>query len=160
MGVSDKKCFKCLAIKPLTDFYKHPQMADGRVNKCKECNRRDVRENRAEKIDYYIEYDRARAMSPDRVASKKKYLKTEGGKLATARAKKKWLDENTIKRAAQIMVGNAVRDGRLKKEKTCKCGNTGRIHGHHDDYSKPLSVRWLCPKCHTEWHKNNKPING
>lgn len=32
----EKKCFKCSNVKPLTDFYKHKEMPDGHVNKCKE----------------------------------------------------------------------------------------------------------------------------
>lgn len=41
----EKKCFKCGLILPINSFYKHPQMNDGHVNKCKECNKKDVREN-------------------------------------------------------------------------------------------------------------------
>ena len=63
---SSKKCFKCEVVKPLTDFYRHPMMADGRVGKCKECNKADVRENRKRKIDYYRAYDRQRAKIPER----------------------------------------------------------------------------------------------
>ena len=158
-----KKCFKCGVLKELTEFYKHPQMSDGHVNKCKECNKRDVRENREVKIDYYTEYERNRAILPHRVKAREKYAKTDDGKIAGNRAKRKWVDGNLIKRSAQIIVRNAVRNGRLIRSKTCECCgiNHKRIHGHHDNYNYPMIVRWLCPKCHNQWHKENgSGING
>lgn len=67
--------------------------------------------------------------------------------------KKAYIERNPEKRSAHIAVGNAVRDGKLIKPKCCpKCGRETRIIGHHDDYSKPLDVKWMCGKCHREEH--------
>ena len=149
-----KTCFKCNKEKPLEDFYKHPQMADGRVNKCKECNKLDVRKNRKDNIEYYHEYDRKRGTLPHRVAASKAYQKPEAGKASCAKSKKKWLAANADKRAAHIILGNAVRGGRIEKPDNCPiCWATVRINGHHDDYTLPLEVRWCCSKCHRDIHK-------
>lgn len=56
----EKKCFKCKEILSLDNFYTHPEMLDGHVNKCKECNKHDVRKNYADKIVSKKIYDKHR----------------------------------------------------------------------------------------------------
>ena len=132
-------------------------MADGHLNKCKECTKNDTKENYCKNADYYKEYDRQRDATKKRVELKKRYSQTEKGKESCRKSKDKWADNNVVKRAANLIVGNAVRDGRLIKPNNCeKCGIAhNRIHGHHCDYNYPMVVMWLCPKCHTQWHKDN-----
>ena len=56
---------------------------------------------------------------------------------------------------AKDAANNAIRSGRLIRKYNCEiCGEGGLIHKHHEDYSKPLEVCWLCPKCHKGVHKN------
>jgi len=77
---------------------------------------------------------------------------------------KKWREknkENLIpKTKAHQLVMFAIKLGVLEKSKECsKCGSTKRIEGHHEDYSKPLDVVWLCNGCHQRHHKCKKMEN-
>ena len=152
-----KVCFKCEIEKPLTMFYKHSRMADGRLNKCTDCTKIDVAKRAIEKYDYIREYEKSRASKPHRVEARLRYSQTEEGKASARKSRSKWLESNLIKRSAHILVGNYVKAGKIIKSESCEvCGISGvRIHGHHDDYAFPLSVRWLCSKCHAKWHKEN-----
>ena len=48
---------------------------------------------------------------------------------------------------------NMASDKRIMKPKYCSnCGEGGCLHGHHDDYSKPLEVVWMCAICHKAFH--------
>lgn len=57
--------------------------------------------------------------------------------------------DNPEKEKARGIVGRAVRAGRLIRGE-CEIGEGcwGRIEAHHDDYAKPLEVRWLCQRHH------------
>ncbi len=133
--MSTKKCFKCEKIKDLSMFYGHPRMRDKHFNKCIECSKADVLSHRANNLERIRAYDRKRNQLPQRIAGRNKYPSPE-------------------KRIAQHALGNAVRAGRIKKSKVCEdCGMSGSVQGHHDDYSKPLKVIWLCVPCHAKRHR-------
>jgi len=132
-----KKCFKCGEEKDLSCFYAHSSMADGHLNKCKECTRTDVSKHRAANADSIREYDRERANLPHRVEARRQTIAA-------------WAKANPKRRAAQIAVGNAVRDGRLKKLPCFVCGE--KAEAHHPDYDRPLDVMWLCPPHHKQAH--------
>ena len=156
--MKSKKCFKCGETKAINAFYKHPMMADGRLGKCKECSKKDVVNNRLNNIDYYREYDRNRGSLPKRINARKEYARTDAGKNSKKKSMAKWLENNANKKAAHTILGNAVMDGKIIKPKNCEtCGVSKKmIHGHHDDYSYPLSVKWLCAKCHFSLHKETR----
>jgi hypothetical protein len=105
--------------------------------------------------EYYIEFDRKRASSPHRIAARQEYARSAAGKASHARAlawsKVKWPE----KAKARYAVNNAIRDGLLIRKSCERCADP-KSEAHHDDYSKPLEVTWLCNKHHRERHKELK----
>ena len=163
MGLNMKKCTGCGAVKDLLSFHRAKKSKDGHFAKCKECINEERRRYRKENQEKLKEYELSRAMLKHRVQARADYAKTSKGKEAIARSKLAYLSRNPIKKGASTMVGNAVRDGKLIKPTACSnCESFSEmIHGHHDDYAKPLVVRWLCPPCHKSCHeKNGEGLNG
>jgi hypothetical protein len=63
------------------------------------------------------------------------------------------------------IVEKAIARGKLQPQPCEVCGANGvmadgrnEVQAHHDDYNKPLDVRWLCQEHHHEWHKTNRPV--
>ena len=142
-------CTVCAATSDASKFYA------GVNHICAECHKSKVRANRAAKLEYYRAFDAARFQeNPARREAIAAYHKTDRGKEVMLASRRKWLESNADKRAAHVILGNAVRNGRVYKPLSCEaCGAYGvRIHGHHHDYTKPLDVKWLCPACHRKEH--------
>ena len=138
---NNKKCSKCLELKPLTEFYRNKITSDGRGSWCISCEKKRDRKAYSKKYrngTAYIKAQEKYRFSPKGVKNNREYLKKA----------RKVMPE---KLRARDKVKYALRTGVLKKPSQCeKClaGNL-RLHAHHEDYSKPLEVIWLCPECHT-----------
>ena len=146
----NKTCNRCNVAKPLEEFYKHPKQANGRMGTCKDCHRAAVQ---VRYIDKMKDEDwREGELFRQRVKTAK--TRSDGrtsNKEIIRRSRKAWQERNEEKRRAHNAVSNAVRDGRLEKKPCEICGNPDS-QGHHEDYSKPLDVRWLCVRHHADRH--------
>jgi hypothetical protein len=143
---SGKTCSKCGETKPLDEFYRHPQMTDGRLGKCKECTKKDVKRRYDMNPEVIAAYERKRTQTPHRKAKAIEYQHTRRTKFPE-------------KYKARQAVANAIRDGRLVRQPCEVCGSLN-VEAHHDDYSKPFDVRWLCFKHHREGAHGQKVMNS
>ena len=134
-----KVCKQCGEQKELAEYYRRSATADGYFGKCKVCVSGDAK---------------TRRQDPER---RDKVL------IQDMQAHRRWRQANPIKLAE-----DTLRYQRNNKEKVrawqmvarnleapdacSECGSTFHIQAHHDDYSKPLDVRWLCAACHKQHH--------
>jgi len=134
-----KTCFKCGIEKSLDEFYKHSGMTDGHLGKCKECTKSDVSNNYSQKRDQYAEYEKSRFHRPER---KEQRLGSQ----------KRRRQRDPQKYSSHAKVRRAIKKGTLIPQPCEVCQTSENIEAHHDDYSKPLDVRWLCFQHHREHH--------
>ena len=110
--------------------------------------------NHQEYLDWYKEYrekNRKKLRKYGRIYNKQ-HRKENG-----YHNEKNWKKKNPKKVNAQQLLQCAVRKGMIKRQSCEVCGNE-KSQGHHDDYFKPLEVRWLCALCHKQYH-TKKLIN-
>lgn len=148
-----KYCFRCGVKKRLSEFYVHSQMRDGHLNKCKQCAIADAHRHRAENIDKCREYDRNRPNRAERINEVKEYRQTKQGRLVRKKALSNYRTKHPEKIRAHHFVMHAIKMGRLVRQCCEVCGSNKNIEAHHDDYSRPLDVRWFCDGHHKEHHK-------
>ena len=147
-----KKCSKCGETKPISLFNRDVAKRDGIRSDCKACQAvsraAHYRSHRNEECENTRMY----------------YLGREEEKKVKMRV---WRDKNRERIAtyariryhqtpeamkARRMVRDAKSRGELIPCPCENCGATDKTEAHHDDYSKPLEIRWLCKSCHMRLH--------
>lgn len=62
-----------------------------------------------------------------------------------------------------IRAHRAVHGGHFRRQRPSRCEtcpNNTDLQAHHDDYAKPLEVRWLCRSCHIKHHVALRKAEG
>jgi len=176
-----KKCVSCGEVKDLPVSFKRVKAnRDGFSGRCKVClaaYQRSYRNTPAGKLsqkaydaqEKYKEARRRANHTPAAKAAKKRYQqsdagresqeryrKSDKGRATNANLKRQYLQEGRYaeEKRAYNAVYHAVKTGKLIRPEVCpKCGcDDRRIQAHHEDYSKPLEVTWLCSGCHADVH--------
>lgn len=137
--IRSKECFKCKTVKPLSEFYTHPRMADGHLNKCKACTKNDANKHRSENLERVRAYDRERGKNKERIK-------------LSVQVTALWRQEDKRRSKAHSTVARAIKSGKLHRSPCERCGDEKSV-AHHEDYDKPLQVVWLCTPCHKQRHK-------
>ena len=161
-----KTCPKCSKKKPRGGFYRNGAQPDGLSSYCRACTKT---------------YNSRRLMNPETAEKRRAWMRKWQTRPEQRDRARKWRDENREKvrirnrvyykkaaangwwkryrktpqfqlmQGAAMMVRAAIGLGLLEKKACEKCDSV-QSHAHHDDYSRPFTVRWLCTKHHLSHH--------
>lgn len=148
--IDGEQCWVCSACRhalPADNFYPNTSNSNGLGSQCRKCHgmtslaTRDPEKSADSNREYM---HRARANNPDLFRHREKLAATE----------RRRSGQDSQKRKARAILNRALLTGAICRPSLCsECSLGGIIQGHHHDYSKPLSVEWLCSKCHGKRHR-------
>lgn len=185
--MDEKRCSRCSCIKSIGEFRSHLTSPDRRSYWCKSCHAEYAVDRR---ISFIAKHSKAPPVVNEKRCSKcreikpgtefgivlgsidglnpicfscnsmARKLKVQSGESAAAfRRSRKRHPERIV---ARSIVGRALKSGALVRESCVVCGSQ-KSQAHHEDYSRPLEIVWLCQKHHTERHleiKMNSVVSG
>ena len=145
-GISDnithKICTKCKELKSIDNFAFIKKGRPLRIPMCRSCTKKTNSEYRSSEHGKAVirrQFKRRYNKHADEYINK-----------ATDRYFKK---PEAVRAAAQARY--ALKKGLIEK-KACENCSSDKVEMHHDDYSRPLEIRWLCRSCHMKEHKHLK----
>lgn len=124
-----KKCFKCNEEKELSEFYTHKKMADGYLNKCKSCTKKDNHLKREKNMENPILKEK------ERLRGKAKYHKLK--------------NNGYVKKVYEYQCNKSL------SRKFKRFAPEGYVI-HHWNYNMPNSIFFVSTLIHTKIHKRIK----
>ena len=152
---SMRVCSGCSGSKPLEEYSLLKGLPRAR---CKGCDREYYRKNAA-RIKEHVRKRHAGIQAHPEKRARKNAMRRDWAKAnrgVMTESVRSWRSRYPAALRAERQVEHAVRTGHLSASPCEVCSDTD-AHAHHDDYSKPLDVRWLCRTHHMGWHKLNGP---
>jgi hypothetical protein len=168
-------CKACIKLRSAYQRRKNPKYYRNFSKRYREENRELLRKRAV--ISYYVNWEkraeqarRSYEKHREKIARKRakknrKQEEREKNRLRQAEWRKSnrskcgevvanWKKKNPQKAGAHSLVLWAVKTGVLNRPDKCEeCGKSGKIQGHHEDYTKPLEIKWLCKFCHSRKHQ-------
>jgi hypothetical protein len=146
--LTHKQCTICKSFRTRDSFCSYYKSKDGLNDRCRDCikERDKIRWDKLRSDEeWHKEYLKKLLVrgEEDRLQGKKTKYNPEWSS--------KYVKDPIKSKARQIM-SNAITSGRLVPEPCVVCGEE-KTEGHHEDYSRPLDIIWLCRTHHKEIHR-------
>ena len=134
-----KTCSICGKAKPADEFYPtRPQCKECKKERSRRWAKENVEKKRSSRRRWREEnVEKARAHGREEYRRKRQRGTVPPG--------------DPAKKKAQSMASSLPRPSHCSK-----CGTEGPVDGHHEDYSRPLDVIWLCRRCHSRQHHQER----
>lgn len=163
----EKICIKCKRGHTLGSFYRNNKNKDGLHSWCVDCCREaNLKRYDAKRWKEYYEKDKKRrdeyqisyyAKNRERVSARC-HAYNQKNRAHQNELHVKWKKNNPMAVKAHNLVYEALKKGTLTKLPFCEiCNRNGFVESHHEDYSYPLNVLWICRSHHRRHHRGNHP---
>jgi ribosomal protein S27AE len=160
MEAQIKQCRICKEIKNFDFFSKDSRSRDRKHSECKKCaSERHKLDKEANPQKQIIKWWNYSIKNEEKLREKsREYRKNSNGKEVSYRAQ--YRIDFAPKVMAKSKISSLLSKGVIVR-KPCEICGAEKVDAHHDDYAKPLDVRWLCRRHHSTWHaENGEAPNG
>lgn len=143
----ERTCSRCSAT-----FTPAPYKVRKCINRCNPCIAEYAREYRAAKVAAGLSYKgpAARNRTPHVTTDREREWRR-----TYENSRNRSHPDRMHKQAIRRQTRAAVSRGTLVRQPCEVCG-ADRVDAHHDDYSRPMNVRWLCPTHHRQHHAGDR----